>query len=157
MTLEDVLAAAEARIRRYTPEEAHTAAAHGARIVDIRSSDARERHGAVSGGRHVPRTVLEWRVASSEWANPELIGKRLILICEHGLSSVLAASALVDLGVDAGDIVGGFEGWRAAGLPTTGPTRFEGMPGMGPPTRPYGVPGASLVSWRGLPSRLARR
>ena len=43
----------------------------------------------------MPRTVLEWRVASSEWANPELIGKRLILICEHGLSSVLAASALV--------------------------------------------------------------
>jgi hypothetical protein len=28
---------------------------------------------------------------------------------------------------------------------------------VGDSPRPYGVPGASLVSWRGLPSRLARR
>jgi rhodanese-related sulfurtransferase len=133
VTLDDVFAAAVARIRRYTPEEASAAAAHGAAIVDIRSSDARERDGAVPGAHHVPRTVLEWRVASREWANPELTGKRLILICDHGFSSVLAASALLDLGVDAGDVVGGFEAWRAAGLPTKRPARFEGLPGTAPP------------------------
>ena len=133
MTLEDLLAAASARIRRYTPEEAHAAAAHGAAIVDIRANDARERDGVVPGAHHVPRTVLEWRVASNASANRELAGRRVILICDHGFSSVLAASTLLDLGVDAGDVVGGFEAWRAAGLPLTQPRAWDGLPGMGPP------------------------
>jgi rhodanese-related sulfurtransferase len=133
VTLEDLLAAASARIRRYTPEEAHAAAAHGAAIVDIRANDARERDGVVPGAHHVPRTVLEWRVASNASANRELAGRRVILICDHGFSSVLAASTLLDLGVDAGDVVGGFEAWRAAGLPTARPTRFDGLPGTAPP------------------------
>ena len=133
MTLEELLATSAARIRRYTPEEARAAAAHGAAIVDIRSADARARDGAVPGAHHVPRTVLEWRVASSEWGNPELAGRRLVIICDHGYSSVLAASLLVDLGVDAGDVVGGFEGWCAAGLPTKRARRFDGPPGMAPP------------------------
>ena len=133
MTLEDLLAAAAARIRRYTPEEARAAAAHGAAIVDIRSADARERDGAVPGAHHVPRTVLEWRVASREWTNPDLTDRRLILICDHGYSSILAAAGLVELGVDAGDVVGGFEAWRTAGLPTRRASHFDGMPGMAPP------------------------
>ena len=133
MTLEELLAAATARIRRYTPHEAQAAAEHGALIVDIRSQDARARDGAIPGARHVPRTVLEWRVASPEWSNPELRGRRLILVCDHGCSSILAAASLVDLGAEAGDVVGGFEAWLAAGLPTTAPHPAAGLPGMGPP------------------------
>jgi rhodanese-related sulfurtransferase len=133
MTLEQLLEEATRRIRRYTPEEAHAAAAHGAVLVDIRSHDARRRDGALPGGVHVPRTVLEWRVASTEWRNPALDGRRLILVCDHGCSSILAAAALVELGSDAGDVVGGFEAWRAAELPTTAPRPYDGMPGMGAP------------------------
>jgi rhodanese-related sulfurtransferase len=133
VTLEDLLAAAAARVRRYTPEEARAAAEHGAALVDIRSADARRKRGAIPGARHVPRTVLEWRVASTRWVNPALTGKRLILVCDEGFSSVLAASTLVDLGLDAGDVIGGFEAWAAAGLPTTAPAPYEGLPGMAPP------------------------
>ena len=133
MTLEELLAGATARIRRYTPHEARAAAAHGAVIVDIRSQDVRARDGAIPGARHVPRSVLEWRVASPEWSNPELQGRRLILVCDHGCSSILAAASLVDLGADAGDVVGGFEAWHAAGLPTVAPQPPAGLPGMGPP------------------------
>jgi rhodanese-related sulfurtransferase len=133
VTLEELLAAAEARIRRYTPHEAQAAAAHGAELVDIRAADARERDGAVPGAHHVPRTVLEWRAASADWRNPALAGKRLILVCDHGYSSILAAATLVDLGVDAGDVVGGFEAWRDAGLPTARPRPFDGLPGTAPP------------------------
>lgn len=60
---------------------------------------------------HVPRTVLEWRVApTSQWRNPVLDDARLIVVCDHGYSSVLAA-----------------------GLPvgSPGPTP-DGLPGMGP-------------------------
>jgi rhodanese-related sulfurtransferase len=130
VTLEELLAAAEARVRRYTPEEA---AAEGAAIVDIRSQDAREREGAIAGAYHVPRTVLEWRLASDEWRNRELDGRRIVLVCDHGYSSLLAAATLAELGRDAGDVVGGFEAWKAAGLPTTTPRRHDGLPGTGPP------------------------
>jgi rhodanese-related sulfurtransferase len=133
MTLDQQLEDARARIRRYTPEEAHAAAEHGAMIVDLRGQDARERDGAIPGAHHVPRTVLEWRVASTEWRNPALDGARLILVCDHGYSSSLAAAALTDLGRDAGDVIGGFEAWRDAGLPVCRPRLHAGTPGMGPP------------------------
>jgi rhodanese-related sulfurtransferase len=68
-----------------------------------------------------PRTVLEWRVAlDSPWRNRYLAGldQRLILICDHGYSSILAASNLVQLGFHrAADVIGGFEAWKEDGLP----------------------------------------
>jgi rhodanese-related sulfurtransferase len=128
-TLDDLFSAAAATICRYTPAEAN---ASSAAIVDIRSQDARERHGAIPGAYHVPRTVLEWRVASEAWRNTQLDDRALIIVCHHGYSSVFAAAAVVELGRDAGDIRGGFEAWRAAGLPVTTPSSWDGVPGMGP-------------------------
>jgi rhodanese-related sulfurtransferase len=133
VTLDDLVAAASARVRRYTPEEAWAAADHGAVIVDIRDAHSRVRDGAIPGGHHVPRTVLEWRVASAEWRNPALDGRRLIIVCDEGYSSLLAAATLLDLGADAGDVTGGFAAWRAAGLPVTDPRPFGGRAGTGPP------------------------
>jgi rhodanese-related sulfurtransferase len=130
MSLDEYLVRAQQRIRRFTPEEAHRA---DRTLVDIRSQDAREREGAIPGAYHVPRTVLEWRLASRTWKNPELDGRKLILVCDDGYSSVLAAAALVDLGLDCGDMVGGFRGWVEAGLPTTTPRVQNGLPGMGGP------------------------
>lgn len=134
MGVDHLFEEASRRIRRYLPAEAFEAARHGALIVDIRSGDARRANGVIPGAVHVPRTVLEWRVASVEWKNPALEGARLILVCDHGYSSVLAAATLVELGCDCGDIVGGLDAWVAAGLPTkpAGP-EHEGLPGMGPP------------------------
>jgi len=129
-SLDDLLADAAGRIRRYTPAEAR---ASDAAIVDLRSEDARRRDGAIPGAYHVPRSVLEWRVASDEWRNRELDDRTLVLVCDHGYSSVLAASTLVELGRDAGDVEGGFESWRDAGLPVAAPTPWDGLPGMGPP------------------------
>jgi rhodanese-related sulfurtransferase len=129
-TLQELFDNAAGRIHRYAPAEAE---ASGATIVDIRSRDSRERDGAIPGAYHVPRTVLEWRVASPEWRNPKLADRPLIVVCEHGQSSVLAAASLVDLGCDAGDIEGGFEAWQEAGLPVTAARAWDGRPGMGPP------------------------
>jgi rhodanese-related sulfurtransferase len=42
----------------------------------------------------------------------------VIVMCEQGFSSSLAAATLVRLGVErATDLAGGFEAWRSAGLP----------------------------------------
>ena len=129
-TLDELFADTARRICRYTPAEAHASAAA---ILDIRSQESRERDGVIPGAYHVPRTVLEWRVASAEWRNRELDSRKLILVCDHGYSSVLAASTLIELGRDAGDVEGGFEAWRADGLPVSSATVWDGLPGMGPP------------------------
>lgn len=140
--VEELLAAARARIARLEPDEAWTAACAGeVLVVDIRSEDDRRREGIVPGSLHVPRTVLEWRAdPASGWSNPHLArrDRPVALLCAHGFSSSLAAAVLVDLGfVAAGDVVGGFEAWRAAGLPVQrAPGRGDGaLPGMGDPDR----------------------
>jgi rhodanese-related sulfurtransferase len=111
-----MVAEARARITRYTPAEA--AADPDLLLVDMRCSDERRRTGVIPGSKYVGRSVLEWRAdATSGWHDPELVGRRLVLVCAEGYSSSLAAAALVDLGVDAGDLDGGFERWAAEGLP----------------------------------------
>jgi rhodanese-related sulfurtransferase len=138
-TLDELLDEAAARIDRLSPAAALDAASAGALIVDIRSEVARERDGVVPGALHLPRTVLEWRLEpDGRWRNPHVGGleRRLIILCDHGYSSLLAAAMLARLGyARAGDVIGGFEAWRNAGLPTRpfARERPEGLPGMGPP------------------------
>jgi rhodanese-related sulfurtransferase len=79
--------------------------------------------------------VLEWRAdPTGEWRNPAIRpGSRVILVCDHGYSSILAAATLGELGFDAADVVGGFEAWQGAGLPVRpAPLRWGGLPGLGP-------------------------
>jgi rhodanese-related sulfurtransferase len=138
-TVEELLAAACSRIERLSPRAALAASEQGALIVDIRSADTRHRDGVVPGSLHVPRTVLEWRVdPDSPWRSAHVGGldSRIVLICDHGYSSALAAATLVDLGFErAADVVGGFEAWRNAGLPVTRPRQCPDceLPGLGPP------------------------
>jgi rhodanese-related sulfurtransferase len=131
--LELALEAAARAVDRATPEAASES---GARLIDIRSFDARARDGVVPGSLHIPRTVLEWRLElGGSWRNPYVRdGERLLLLCDHGYSSVFAAAMLVELGGEAGDVLGGFEAWRDRGLrwqaaadPPLGPTELPGM------------------------------
>jgi rhodanese-related sulfurtransferase len=130
--IDAVLAAAREAIERYSADEA---AAADALIVDLRCADVRARTGIIPGSVHVPRSVLEWRCdPASGYANPALAARKLILVCEHGYSSSLAAASLRDLGIDAGDLDGGFDGWADAGLEVApAPARADGLPGMGGP------------------------
>jgi rhodanese-related sulfurtransferase len=130
--VDEVLAAARSRIRRFAPADVPA----GALIVDIRSTDARLRNGVVPGALHIPRTVLEWRLdPTCEWRTPHAQGaEQLVLLCDHGESSSLAAAALLDLDLDAGDVIGGFAAWIGAGLPVEPAGEPQGeLPGMGPP------------------------
>jgi len=137
-TVDDLLADARGRIRRYEPAEAHAAQLGGALLVDTRSADERARDGVVPGALHVPSTVLEWRLdPASPWHNAHVGGldREVIVLCAHGYSSSLAAATLVELGfARAGDVVGGFEAWRAARLPVApAPAAVAELPGSGPP------------------------
>ncbi len=130
-TLDELLADALRRIVRYTPAEAKRAIQSGAVLIDIRSDSDRERDGIVPGSIHIPRTVFEWRTdLDSPWRNPHLgdLDQQIILLCDHGYSTILAADTLVELGFTrAGDVIGGYAGWQEAGLPTTtSPPRRQG-------------------------------
>jgi MFS family permease len=143
-TAAELLSDAQRRIApRLEPSEAFEAMRQGAVIVDLRSVDERRREGIVPGSIHIPRSVLEWRLdPDSGYATPHVRpGQRVIVFCAHGFSSSFAAATLRELGWwTSTDIVGGYQGWKAAGLPTMEAGDDEAadgqLPGMGPPAHP---------------------
>jgi len=120
-TIDDLLDEARARIERISAHEALEETQEGAVIVDIRSQDQRRAHGVVPGALWFPRNHLEWRLdPTSEWAHPAVSHPqaRVVLMCQEGYATSLAAVTLQDIGfARVADMVDGFSGWRAAGLP----------------------------------------
>jgi rhodanese-related sulfurtransferase len=124
-SIDEVLAAARARLRRLDPREAAAAQAAGALLVDIRPVEVRRRDGEVPGALIVDRNVLEWRLdPRSPHRLPAISGydRTIVVLCTEGYASSLAAAALQDLGLHgATDLAGGFVAWTAAGLPVRCP------------------------------------
>lgn len=122
-TIGRLLETARARLERLEPSAAQVALQDGALLIDTRCAELRRETGSIPGSVHVPLSVLFWRLdPTSPSADPALADPNglVILICAHGYSSSLAAATLVDLGyARATDVIGGFEAWAAAGLPTT--------------------------------------
>jgi rhodanese-related sulfurtransferase len=112
-SIDDLLATARARLDRLDPDAALAAMDAGAMLVDIRAESQRERDGVVPDAVYIPRNVLEWRVELMQDA------PRVIVMCDGGYQSSLAAATLCDLGLDATDLDGGFQAWRADGLPVS--------------------------------------
>jgi len=121
VTIDELLAQARASLQRVEPAEAAEAMRDGAVLVDIRRDAQRERDGVVPGAVFIPRNVLEWRCdPASEWREPAVSepARQVILMCDEGYQSSLAAATLQQLGLPhATDLAGGFQAWRAAGLP----------------------------------------
>jgi rhodanese-related sulfurtransferase len=119
-TIDQLLDEARLQLRRLSPVEAHAAARAGALLIDIRSENQRARDGTVPGARFIARNVLEWRLdPTSPDRDPGCArrDRRLVLICNEGYQSSLAAATLKRFGLDATDVIGGFQAWRSAGLP----------------------------------------
>ena len=91
--------------------------AEGALVVDTRPVEQRSRDGELPGALVVDRNVLEWRLdPTSPDRLPEAgdPGRRVVLVCNEGYSSSLAAHTLQRLGLrGATDLVGGYQAWRA--------------------------------------------
>jgi rhodanese-related sulfurtransferase len=124
--IDDQLADARSRLHRVSARAAYQEALHGRGIiVDIRPAAQRAAEGEVAEHLRpwvVERNVLEWRLdPTSSAALPVAgYGTRVLVLCQEGYTSSLAADALVRLGIlRATDVVGGFRAWREAGLPTT--------------------------------------
>ena len=121
--IDDLLAAARARLHRLGPREVAAALREGAVLVDIRPAAQRAEHGEIPGAVLIERNVLEWRLDPRSDARLPFADRydlEVIVTCQEGYTSSLAAAALQDLGLHrATDLDGGYAAWRAAGLPTT--------------------------------------
>ncbi|MFE4260957.1 rhodanese-like domain-containing protein [Streptomyces sp. NPDC056883] len=111
---------------RVDAAQAHAESLTGALLVDIRYQALRERDGLIPGALVVERNELEWRLdPEGSHRLPEAVGHdvRIIVICNEGYASTLAAASLHSLSLpNATDLTGGFQAWKAAGLPVAPPS-----------------------------------
>ncbi|WP_406441281.1 rhodanese-like domain-containing protein [Streptomyces sp. NBC_00631] len=122
--IDELLERVRAGYRRVAAQEAYDAARTGeALLVDIRYAALRERDGVVPGALVIERNELEWRLdPQGSHRIPEATGHgiQVVVICNEGYASSLAAASLHQLGLHrATDLIGGFQAWKAAGLPVT--------------------------------------
>ena len=114
VNINEYLATARGRIDRVLPDYLDDEMEEGALVVDIRPEADRLEHGVLPGAEIIERNVLEWRLApSSEHRSHEVEDRKVILFCNDGYASSLAAAALRDVGVEgASDLVGGFNAYK---------------------------------------------
>jgi rhodanese-related sulfurtransferase len=122
LSAEQLLDQARAELDRVDPHRAARLLAEGGLVVDIRPVTNRSEEGEIPGSVPVERIVLEWRldpngahrIAGFDQDTP------VVVVCNEGYASSLAARDLRRLGLrNATDLVGGFRGWAAAGLPVS--------------------------------------
>jgi rhodanese-related sulfurtransferase len=122
LTIDEMLANARARLTRLKPLDAQHTVAAGALLVDIRPDWQRSSEGSIPGAMLIERNHLEWRLDPTSDARIEQAVDHdvaVVIFCSEGYTSSLAAASLQDLGLHrATDLVGGFQAWKAAGLPT---------------------------------------
>src|SRR4051794_20839680 len=118
--VDKALIEARRQLRRLDPHDAFEAQLHGAVVVDTRPQLNRELEGSIPGALVIERNVLEWRLDPSSDACLDIAAYNLhvIVVCNEGYASSFAAVALQELGIHrATDMIGGYRGWRAVGLP----------------------------------------
>ena len=122
--IDELLAAARGRLDRVEPRAAYGSEAV---LVDIRPAAQRQAHGEIPGAVVIERNVLEWRLDPRSDARLPFADRYdlpVVVLCQEGYTSSLAAAALQDLGLSrATDLVGGFAAWADEGLPVTGGPR----------------------------------
>src|SRR5689334_7573013 len=111
--IDRLLAVARSGLDRVEAAALAAEVAAGALVIDTRPAEQRQRDGALEGAIVVDRNVLEWRLdPSSPTHLPEVtsVDQRIVIVCNEGYSSSLAAATLRQLGLRrATDLVGGYQ------------------------------------------------
>jgi rhodanese-related sulfurtransferase len=120
-TVDELLAQAREGLQRLSPVDTLLARDRGALLVDIRPQSLRRAVGEVPGSIAVERNVLEWRLDPRSAHRLDVVqgyDQEIVVICQEGYTSSLAAAALQLLGLHrATDLEGGVVAWRTSGLP----------------------------------------
>jgi len=125
--IDETLALARTRLHRLLPRQAFEELRDGdirvpVLLVDIRPAAQRAMHGQIPGAMIIERNVLEWRFdprcLEGRLDIATRFDLRIIIFCQEGYTSSLAAASLQDIGLlNATDVVGGIEAWKEEGLP----------------------------------------
>jgi rhodanese-related sulfurtransferase len=122
-----LLDVARARLDRVSVADLSREQLAGALVVDIRPAEQRDRDGDLPGALIIDRNVLEWRLdPTCPYHHAEATDRerRIILVCNEGYSSSLAAATLQDLGLHrATDLIGGYQAWLAVNRRRSGDQR----------------------------------
>jgi rhodanese-related sulfurtransferase len=113
--IDQLLAEAREGLDRVAPEDLAAELEAGALVVDIRPAGNREAEGTLPGAVVIERIHLEWRLdpTSPDRIEGATADRRVVIVCNEGYSSSLAAATLRRLGVArATDLVGGYRAWR---------------------------------------------
>ena len=117
LTINQLLLESRIGLQRVDPSDLEREMAAGALVVDTWPVAQRERDGDLPGAVVIDRNVLEWRLAPS---GPQRLpiaddpARRIVVVCNEGYSSSLAAHTLQRLGLTrATDLIGGFQAWAA--------------------------------------------
>jgi len=135
VNVDELLAEARSGLERVTPAQSSAALDAGAILIDIRPSEQRNRDGEIPGAHVIARNVLEWRLDPvGEYRDPAVAhaDRQMIVFCNAGYASSLAAATLRQLGLDATDMIGGFQAWREEGLPVREVEAAQGAGAEGP-------------------------
>ncbi len=132
-TVHDLLSSSRRSLDRITAQQLHGALrAEGIVILDTRTPTDRETHGVIPGSIHTPRTVVEWRCdPASGYTHPAItsFGQVLVVVCNDGYSSSLAAESLQRIGFSrATDLIGGVRGWIESGFSVEAPSDNDDIP-----------------------------
>lgn len=118
-----LLAQARLGLRRVDARQAKQIGDAGGLLIDIRPAAQRVEFGEIPGTLIVERNNLEWRLdpgGSHRLPEAENADRPVVIICQEGYASSLAAASLIGVGRTAvTDLEGGFVAWKQAGLPTT--------------------------------------
>ncbi|WP_347140412.1 rhodanese-like domain-containing protein [Paracoccus sp. SSK6] len=120
--MKDLVAEAKGRVATVSPEHAATSEGSATLVLDVREPGELETHGRVPDALHVPRGLVESRAdATAQTAETRLTDLRdtgcVHVLCGSGARAALAADTLRAMGYQARVIEGGFEAWKAKGLP----------------------------------------
>ncbi|ASN53248.1 sulfurtransferase [Sinomonas sp. R1AF57] len=117
LTIDQLLIQSRLGLERVLPEDLDREVSAGALVVDTRPIDQRDRDGDLPGAIVIDRNVLEWRLDPSSPSRLPIAddySRRIVIVCNEGYSSSLAAYTLQQLGLTrATDLVGGFQAWLA--------------------------------------------
>jgi rhodanese-related sulfurtransferase len=114
--IDQMLADARSQLQRVNPRDLAAEVSAGALVVDIRPVEIRTSEGELPGAVVIDRNVLEWRLDPTSAHRISGTGpdRRVVLVCNEGYQSSLAAAALQRLGLaQATDLVGGYRLWRS--------------------------------------------
>ena len=117
LSLNDIMAAANATVERIDHVAAKALLAEGGLLLDVRDAPELDKAGRADGSHHIPRGMLEFRAdPQSPYHDPALQHDRpIVLYCASGGRAALAGKLLKEMGFARVYNIGSLNDWIAAG------------------------------------------